>query len=333
MMRRRELIAGLLCIAAMKRAEAQQKATVYRIAVVSPSDPVSELNETGHRYYRAFFQTLRQLGYVEGRNLTVERYSGEGQSEDFSKLAADVVRSRPDLIHAAGNRMASALNAATNTIPIVATLGDPVAGGLVRSMARPGGNITGTTVEAGSEIMGKYLELLREIAPASSRVAWLASRRLWDMSYAPVLAEVTQRTNISLIGPPLDAPIQEAEYRRVFAAMVQGGADALIVSSQPENLAHRRLIVELATEARLPAIYPYPDFAEIGGLMALGVDLAENSRYEADQIDKILKGTNAGEIPLYQPNKLVLAINLKSAKALGITVPPTLLIAADEVIE
>ena len=138
---------------------------------------------------------------------------------------------------------------------------------------------------------------------------------------------------ISLVGPPLQAPFNEAEYRRVFAAMAQAGADALLVNGGPENFGNRQLIVELAEKARLPAIYVFREFTDIGGLMSYGVNLGDLLRHAADQIDQILKGTKPGDIPFYQPTKFELIINLRTAKALGITVPPTLLIAADEVIE
>jgi putative tryptophan/tyrosine transport system substrate-binding protein len=332
-MRRRAVIVGLL-LATVARAHAQQQKRVYRIALASPSDAVSEMTETGSSpYWSAFFKRLRELGYVEGQTLTVTRHSGEGRTENFSDLAIGVVRSNPDVIFVQGDRLTNAVRAATDTIPLVAVVGDPVAAGVASSLARPGGNVTGVTVNAGPEFVGKYLELLHEMVPGASRVAWLASPGLWKSPYAATLRDAAQRIGISLVGPPLDAPFQEAEYRRAFAAFSQESVDALTVSSQPENRTNRRLIVELAAEARLPALHPYPEFAHIGGLMAFGVDLADMYRHAADQADQILKSAKAGEIPFYQPTKFTLVINLKTAKALGIPVPPTLLIAADEVIE
>jgi putative tryptophan/tyrosine transport system substrate-binding protein len=156
---------------------------------------------------------------------------------------------------------------------------------------------------------------------------------VWEAPEGAAVKEAAQRIKMSLVGPPLDAPLQEAEYRRVFAAMTRAGVDALIVSDQGENSANNRLIVKLAEEARLPAIYPFPHYAEVGGLMAYGVDIADTFRHAADQVDQILTGTKAGEIPFYQPTKFELVVNVKTAKALGLAVPPTLLIAADKVIE
>jgi putative tryptophan/tyrosine transport system substrate-binding protein len=315
-------------------ARAQQKAKVYRIAVVSPSEPVSELTETARRAsYRAFFQRLRQLGYIEGQNLAVARYSAEGRADHFAELAREVVRGNPDLIVVTSARLTLDFKAATDAIPVVATVADPVAFGIVSSLSRPGGNITGATADAGVEIEGKRLELLREMVPAASRVAYLASRRVWEGPYTAAIRVAAQKINISLIGPPLADALQEAEYRRVFAAMTQEGADALVVSDQAEHLTNRSLIVELAATARLPAIYAYRDFTDIGGLMAYGADTRDMWRHTAGQVDQILKGTKPGDIPFYLPTKYELVINLKTAKALGIAVPPSLLIAAGEVIE
>jgi putative ABC transport system substrate-binding protein len=333
-MNRREIIVGLLLAATIQCVHAQQASKTYRIAVVHPSDPVGDLSETGSsRPYRAFFQRLRQLGYVEGENLKVERYSAEGRTEQFAALVSEIVRSKPDLIFTRGDRLARDFKAATETIPVVTTLSDPIALGIVASLARPGGNITGGTVAASVELHAKRLELLREMAPAASRVAFLASRRVWETQYYAAPREAAQKAGISLLGPMLDAPFDEAQYRRAFETMTDQSADALLVGDQPENLTNRRLIVEFVEKVHLPAIYPYLEFTDTGGLMAYGVDLSGILRHAADQVGEIFKGAEPGEIPFYQPTKFVLAVNLKTAKALGITVPPTLLIAADEVIE
>jgi putative ABC transport system substrate-binding protein len=328
-MRRRDLIAGLLVTTAIGRAHAQQEARVYRIAVVSPSVPVGDMSETGGDVaYAAFFKRLRQLGYVEGESLAVARYSGEGRTENYAELAQEAIRGNPDLVVAVGFHMARSLP----TIPVVTNSADPIAEGIAASLAQPGGNITGVTISAGSEMTGKRLEVLREMVPSASRVGWLSARRWWE-SRGRAMREAAERNKVSLLGPPLDAPIHEAEYRRVFAEMAQEGVDALFVGGEAENFTNRRLIVELAEKARLPALYPYHEFAEIGGLIVYGVDLREMFRHMAEQADQILKGAKPGDIPFYQPTKFHLVINVKTAKTLGITVPPTLLIAADEVIE
>ena len=334
-MRRREFIVGLVVAAATGRARAQQAAKVYRIAIVSTAVPVAELTETGGvRAWRAFFEELRRLGYVEGRNLVVERYSGEGRTEHYPEMVRDVVRRNPDLIHVSGNPLTLDFKAATTTIPIVAITGDPVVAGIVPSLARPGGNITGVSADAGPEIQGKRLELLKQAVPRVSRVGFLATRAMWEAPPGAGTREAAPRLGISLIGPPLDGTIQEPEYRRVFAAMAQARADALVVSGDPENYANRRLIVELAEKARLPAIYWYREFVDLGGLMAYGPDLAQLWRHSAGQVAQILRGTKPGEIPYYrETNKFALVINLRTAKALGIEMPSSLLAQADEVIE
>jgi putative ABC transport system substrate-binding protein len=214
---------------------------------------------------------------------------------------------------------------------------DPVAAGFAASLARPGGNITGVSVDVGDELEGKRLEILKEAVPKTSRVAFLAPRHIWEgtsnVDSIHNLREVARHLGVTLVGAPLDSPIQEPEYRRVFAAMAKEHVDALLVSDVPDNFTHRRLIVELVEKARLPAIYPWLDFVEIGGLMAYVIDLKEVWRRAADQVGQILKGAHPGEVPIYQPTTFELIINLKTARALSIEMPPLLLARADEVIE
>ena len=181
-MRRREFIAGLLVAATLRHARAQQPAKVHRIAVIATASPVADLTETSSfPHWRAFFQELRRLGYVEGRNLIVERYSGEGREDRYAELARDVVRAKPDLIVASSSRLVLSFKAATDKIPVVSSMADPVPYGIVASLARPGGNITGVSVEAGLEIWGKRLQILREAIPTASRVGFLGSRQIWDL--------------------------------------------------------------------------------------------------------------------------------------------------------
>ena len=327
-MKRREFLITLVLSAMMPCAHAQQPGKLYRIAIVSPSAPVAEMTDTGIPTFSALFKELRRLGYVEGQNIVVERYSGAGRTEHYSELANEVVRHKPDLILTISSRMVSNFKAATTSIPIVGLMADPV--------AHPGGNITGVSSDAGPEIWGKRLELLREAAPGTSRVGFLASRSVWESPFgAASLGVAAERMGISLIGPPLEGTLQEQEYRRVFEAMLQGHADALIVSDQAENFSrtNRRLIVELAATSGLPTIYPYREQAEVGGLMAYGPDLLDVYRRAAGYIDQILKGTKAGEIPIYLAVKFDLVVNMKAAKAIGLTIPPALLLRADEVIE
>jgi putative tryptophan/tyrosine transport system substrate-binding protein len=335
-MRRREFIALLsgAAIAGPFAAGAQQAAKLPRIAIVHPSNPVSELTETGSiPAWRALFQELRRLGYMEGQSLVVERYSGEGRTERYAELAREVVRSKPDLILTASNNMLQHFKAATATIPIVGSMSDPIAFGLVGSLARPGGNITGVSIDAGIEIWSKRLELLKEVLPSASKVAFLASRYTWEAATGAVSRKAAGQMGMSLIGPPLEAPIQDSEYQRVFAAILQEGADGLIVSSESENFTRRRLIVELAEKDRLPAIHAFYESAEIGGLIVYASDFVELWRHLADYINQILKGAKPGDIPIYQASKYKLVVNMKAAKAIGLTIPPAFVLRADEVIQ
>jgi putative ABC transport system substrate-binding protein len=338
-MRRRDLLSGLLLATATRNAaHAQPSGKVYRIAIVRPSGRVAEDSEVGdHPYFPAFFKELRRLGYVEGQNLVVERFSGEGQTERGAELARTVVASKPDVIIAISPRSLLHLKEATTTIPITAITSDPVSLGLVTNLARPGGNFTGVSVDAGIALLGKRLEILKEAAPTISRVGFPVLRPAWEGTVIPRFAnEVRQaaaQLGITLLGAVLDSPVHEAEYRRAFAAMAQERVDALLVSEAPENFTHRRLIIELAEKARLPTMSSYRDYVALGGLMAYGIDLVDVFLRIAGQVDKILKGANSGDIPFQQPTKFELIINAKTARALGLEMPPSLLARATEVIE
>jgi putative tryptophan/tyrosine transport system substrate-binding protein len=264
-MKRREFLITLVLSATMPSAHAQQPGKLYRIAIVHPSAPVAEMTDTGSPRFSALFKELRRLGYVEGKNVVVERYSGSGQTEHYAELANEVVRHKPDLILTITSRMVLNFKAATTAIPIVGLMADPVPFGIVDSLAHPGGNITGISTDAGPEIWGKRLDLLREAAPGTSRAGFLASRFVWESPFGVARLRVAaERLGISIIGPPLEGTLQEQEFRRVFEAMLQGHADALIVSDQAENFTYRKLIVELAATSGLPAIYPYREQVEVG---------------------------------------------------------------------
>jgi putative tryptophan/tyrosine transport system substrate-binding protein len=292
------------------------------------------MNEAGaHPFYWAFFTELRRLGYVEGHNLGVERRSGEGRVERYPDLAREVVELKPDLIFTSGAQLPSRFKAATSTIPIVALTGDPVVLGLAESLARPGGNVTGVSSDTGVEVLQKYVELMKEAVPTASQIAWLQPRASWTGVYKEAPREAARRLGVSLVDALLGGVIQEEEYRRAFASMAQERVDALVVAPTPENIAHRRLIVELAAETRLPTMYPFREHVEVGGLMAYALGLADLARQSAGTIARVLKGEKPGEIPFYRPTKFDLILNLKTAKTLGIAMPPSLLARADEVIE
>jgi putative ABC transport system substrate-binding protein len=315
-LKRREFfgLVGGAALAWPSAACAQQSQQVRRIAVVHPTAPIADMSETGDSpTYSALFKELRRLGHVEGRNLIVERFSGEGRTEHYAELARDVVRRSPDLIVVTYGPLVRNFKAATTTIPIVGIMGDPVAQGIVANLARPGGNITGVSVVAGLEIWPKRLQILLEVVPTSSRVGFLASRQQWDLSQGPVvtLRQAAGQLGISLLGLPLEGPIRQSEYRRAFEVMMNERVDALIVYDQAENFTNRRLIVELAEKARLPTVYPYREYFDIGGLIAYGSDAAGVFRRAASYVDQILRGAKPGEIPIYLESKFELLLNLK----------------------
>jgi ABC-type uncharacterized transport system substrate-binding protein len=332
-MRRREFIAFMGSgVTLPLSARAQQSTKAYRIAILHPLWPVAELTDrSSNRYWRELFQEIRRLGYVEGKNLVIERYSGEGHAEIYPKLARDIVASNPNLVVAFTNRVVVPLKEATSTIPIVAMTGDPVDLGLMPSIARPGGNITGVSIDAGSEIWGKRLELFREVVPKISKLAILGLRQSPEVA---LMQKAAEKAGVVVVGPSYLEDASEAEYQRVFAFMSQEGADALFVDTSPELITKAQLIGELAKKYRLPAIYPFRSYIEDGGgLMAYGVDFVELFHQVARSIDKILKGAKPGDIPYYRPTKFELVINQKAAKDLGLVIPESLLARADEVIE
>jgi putative tryptophan/tyrosine transport system substrate-binding protein len=335
-MRRREFITVLSGAASMVWpiiARAQQPAKMKRIAMVSSATKIGDMTITGPRWFRAFFEELGALGYAEGRNLLVARYSGEGRLDHYAELARDIVSTRPDLIISMSGPLATAFKTATTTIPIVTIAADPVAAGLVPSLAHSGGNITGVSVDAGIQIWGKRLGLLIEAIPKLSNTRFLTSQPNWERLEGPAVREAASQARISLAAASLGSTFDEAAYQRVFTSMKQDQVDALVVSSEGAHIANRALLVELAAKTRIPAIYPLREFTEVGGLLAYSVDLADIIRRIADLVDKILKGANPGDIPFFQPTKFELIINLKTAKALGLEMPPILLGRADEVIE
>jgi len=332
-MRRREFMAGVLLVAAMRSVQAQQRATPRRIAIFHPAIPAHLITETGGgTAWRAFFRELRRLGYVEGESLLIERYSAEGHHERYADLAREIVARNPDLIVTGTNPVVLAFKATTSTTPIVAFMLDPLKAGLVTSLARPGGNLTGITLDAGIEIWGKRLEMLKEAIPSTARAAFLAMRDGWDESFGHVLRDAGSRLGISLTWmlPQAGTP---SEIERVFVAMGEQRPDAVLVSGEGDLYANRQLIAELAHKHRLPVMCPYRDYVDAGGLMAYTVDLAELLRRLANDVHQILIGAKPGDIPIYQPTKFELLINLKTANALGLTLPPSLLSRADEMIE
>ena len=339
-MRRRDFTIGLLLAAAPQTVRAQERAKQHRIAIVIPAGSVAVISDTSsdalsRRLYQPFFDELGRLGDVEGQNLTVERYSGEGRPEGFPDLAREVADRNPEVIVVISNPVALAARAATGTIPIVWIGVDPIGSGLVTSLAHPGGNITGVSL-FDYETYAKRLQILKDAVPSASKVAYLTPRRGWEnpggQSLQRVLQEVGRRLELSVI-PMLLRESTPSEYQRVFAEIASERPDALIVNDIADHFPYRQLIVELAEKSRLPAIYGYREYVEAGGLMAYGVDVGELWRRMADDVHQILNGAKPSDIPIYQSTRFEFVINLKTAKELGLTIPPVLLAGADEVIE
>jgi putative ABC transport system substrate-binding protein len=278
----------------------------------------------------AFRQGLRERGWVEGQNIIIEYREAHAKIERFLELATELVHLKVDLIVAANTPAARATQRVTTTIPIVVpAMGDPVGDGLVASLARPGGNVTGLTF-LGPELIPKRLELLKETLPTTSRVAALWHRGAYGegMLKETEAAARTLGLQLQLVG--VQGP---DEFERAFTTMAREHPDALIVLPSPMLFVERRRLVDLAAKHRLPAIYNAREFVELGGLMAYGASINDLFRRVATHVDKILKGAKPADLPVEQPMKFELVINLKTAKALGLTIPPLLLFRADEVLE
>jgi putative ABC transport system substrate-binding protein len=320
------LSGGLL--AAPLAAEAQQAAKVPRIGYLA-------LNPAANPHlHEAFRQGLRDLGYVEGRNVVIENRDAEGKPERLPALAAELVLLKVDVIVANPTVAALAAKQATSTLPIVFTVAaDPVTSGLVTSLARPGGNVTGLSNLA-PELVGKGLELIKQAVPGVSRVAVL-----WQPGFLPERTAKDMLKEAEVAARALGVRLQFVEARgpgdfdRAFADMTRARAGALTVLGGSMFFSERRRLVALAAKNRLLAVYPWREGVDAGGLMAYGPDLADLFRRTAPYVDKILKGAKPGDLPVEQPTKFELVINLKTAKALGLTIPPSLLQRADQVIE
>src|SRR5215475_10639385 len=280
----------------------------------------------------AFQQGLRDLGWVEGKNVIIEYRWAEGRSERLPALAAELVRLKVDVIFASSTSAAVAAKDATRTIPIVmATRGDVVGLGLVASLARPGGNATGLSYDVGLQSAVKGLELLKETVPTVRRVAVLASPA--NPSYAPAIGNL--RDAARALGVQLQLPEARGpdEFDSAFAAMARERTGALLVFSGPEFSPYRERLADLAAKRRLPAMYSDRGYTEAGGLMSYGPDIRDNFRRAASYVDKILKGAKPADLPVEQPIKFEIVVNLKTAKALGLTIPRSVLLRTDLLIE
>ena len=324
-MRRREFIAfvgGL--VVCNPAARAQRSSKLRRLGMLERTSPATNAaNLDGLR------QGLRELGHAEGENYVIEYRSVDGIDELSANLAAELVRLNVDLILTRGTPAALAAKNATATIPVIMVgVGDPVGQGIVASLARPGGNVTGLSALV-TDLFAKRVQLVRELVPGAIRIAALFN--MSNPAIPPQWREVERTAQSLAIEPQLLDVRTPDDLGRAFVTATAKGADALIVGLETLTLANQRMIVDLASRHRLPAIYASKEF--IGGLLTYGVSYPDQYRRAASFVDKVLKGANPAELPVEQPTKLELVINLKTAKALNLTIPAVLLARADEVIE
>jgi putative ABC transport system substrate-binding protein len=327
-MRRRDFILLVGCAAAVwpQAAPAEETGKLYRVGVLSPGagSLAPELAATSR-------EAFEKLGWIEGKNIIFERRYAENHPDRLPQLAAELVRLKVDLIMAGGTLAPLAAKRATKTVPIVmTTAGDPIGSGLVSNLARPGGNISGLSFMS-PDLAGKRLQLLKEVRPRLARVAVL-----WDGANPYPAREFKQTQQAARA---LGIEVQSLEVRGpddfagAFDAAKRRQPDALLTIGDPLTRDFRKQIADFASTQRLPAMYPLRDYVEAGGLMSYGAGIADLVRRAPDYVDKILKGAKPGDLPVEQPTKFELAINLKTAKALGLTIPSALLAEADEVIE
>ena len=323
----RVLALVLALVAAPLVAEAQQAGKVPRIGFVSFSSASVLVQREG-----SFRQGMRELGWIDGQNIVIERRLADERYERLPELAAELVRLKVNVIVAAGNPAILATKQATRTIPIVMVISvDPVGRGFIASLPRPGGNITGLTNDTGPELIEKRLELLKDLAPKLSQLGGLI-----DVGFP---AATVYRRVAEAAAPKLGVTLEHVEVReptdleKAFAAMIQRGVQAVLVYGSTLFLSHLRQIIDLAAKHRLPAVYWTGDAVAMGGLISYGTNQLDQYRRAATYVDKILRGTQPADMPVEQPTKFELKINLKTAKALGLTIPPSLQLRADQIVE
>lgn len=330
--RRTVLAAAVLAVVPFPRARAQVPGRRSRIVVVVRPGQRANVSPPGEsRFWRAWHEELDRLGYVEGQTLETDIRTAAPAEVD--QLVAELAADPPDAIFAPAQSIVDQFKAAGVPVPITTIAVDPVGSGLASSLARPGGNITGFSLDAGMETMKKRIALLRDVSPGMSRLAVLLLRTYWEGRWRDLWQEAADAMDVTLIGAPFESRADEDEIKRAFAQIGAEKADGLIVTPAPENLAHRQLIADLAVAGGLPSLSFYRENVEVGGLMSYGPDIVDIFRRAAGYMDQILRGADPAEMPFQQPTQFDLTVNLKTAAILGLTVPPTLLAIADEIFE
>lgn len=330
--RRQFLLTAAALLAAPRAVTAQAPSKVHRVALVFFSAPLSAMagSDPVHPLPRAFIHELRDLGYVEGRNLVLDRHTLGGQVERAEEVVAEALRLKPDVIVCSSNPITRAAKDATTSIPIVMA-GNiaPVKSGLVKSLAHPGGNVTGLSYGVGPEVEAKRLMLLREAVPGISRVAFVGSDFIWEKAVTKHLRKTARAIGLQMF----HAMFKGHDVEPALAAVAEQHAEAMFVATEVSTYHKRRRIIEFAAEAHLPASYGHQAAVEDGGLMSYSMKATDVYRRAAFYVDKILRGTRPADLPVEEGTRIELLLNLKAAKAIGLQVPQSILLRADRVIE
>lgn len=330
-MRRRDFL--LAAGASLSASAWAQPVAKKRLALASPSTKITEMKIGGEPFFGLLLSELRPLGYIEGENLIVDRFSGEGNQDRYADVARDVIATRPDVIFSQGTPMTLRFKRSGTTIPVVALTGDPIQFGIVSSLANPGGNITGVSVDAGIEMWAKRLGFLIEAVPNLTSIVFVATKGGWDGPGGRATREAAQKLGISVVDALLPSPFNEVEFLRILDTIPASSRGGVVMSDEAETYTNRAVILEWIKKVRAPAVFPYRDMTDGGGLMSYSWSIKNVARGHAMLIAKILRGANPGDLPYIQEARFEFAFNLKAANSLGLAAPAALLAQAEAVIE
>lgn len=332
-MKRRAVLVGLgSVLAGLGGVLAQPAGRLFKVGLVFTTTPVSEMTGASpiSPVVRAFTQGLRDLGYAEGRNLVLECRSAEGRLERLEAIVTELVDRKVDVIVTTGDKAAQDAKRVTNVVPIVMMVSyDPVGAGIITSLARPGGNITGLTNNPGADVESKMLQLLKEVVPEATRIAFLGLAADWNGKQGVIARAAAPNLGVSLVF----VEVTPTNYADAFTLMTRDRPHAFYLAANPAHWVNRQTIADFVVKQRIPSIYPYREIADAGGLMSYGSNPMYLFHRAASFVDKILRGAKPSDLPVEQPTKIEFVINLKTAAALGLTIPPALLATADELIE